>query len=251
MARGILIGVLCCGLLLALYWLFWRKPTAPRELPAHLRALLARHVRYYADVRPGDRPDFHAAVAEFLATVRFHGAGARVGDLDRVIVAAAAAALRYRSPHAADWGITEVVLQPGDVEEVIPEALAGTVGLVDHPDYARTVVLSQPDLRACARGEIGGDVAAHELAHLVDRARGGEPDGIAHGLDEASWGPLAQDEMDRAATGYGLLDAYAAEDRVEFFAVASEYFVAEHAAMRAELPRLHAELSKVYGPVFG
>ena len=248
-------ALLATGLLVALaaaaWWLFWRKPAPPQALAPHLIALLARHVRYYADVRPADRADFHVAVAQFLAEVRFHGAGTEVADLDRVVVAAAAAALRYRSPHAADWGITEVVLQPGDVDEVVAEALEGTVGLVDHPDFHRTVVLSQADLRACARGEIAGDVAAHELAHLVDRTRGGEPDGLPYGVEEAPWRRLAHDEMDRAATGYSLLDAYAAEDPVEFFAVATEYFVAEHAAMRRELPRLHAALTKVYGPVFG
>lgn len=248
---GLLATGLIAGLIVAGYLLFGRKPAAIAPLTPHLRALLARHVDYYAGIRPDDRADFHAAVAEFLSQVRFHGAGTAVGDLDRVVVAAAAAALRYRSPYAADWGITEVVLQPGDVDEAVADALEGTVGLVDHPDFHRSVVLSQSDLRACARGEIPGDVAVHELAHLVDRARGGEPDGLPHGLEEAPWRRLAHDEMDRAATGYSLLDDYAAQNEVEFFAVASEYFVAEHAAMRRELPRLHAALTKVYGPVFG
>ena len=251
LAPVLLAAGLLAGLAVAAWWLFWRQPPPPAQLPPHLIALLGRHVPYYREVRPADRADFHAAAARFLAEVRFHGAGTEVADVDRVLVAAAAAALRYRSPHPVDWGITEVVLQPGDVDEVVAEALEGTVGLVDHPDFHRSVVLSQADLRACARGEIAGDVAAHELAHLVDRARGGEPDGLPYGVDEAPWRRLAHDEMDRAATGYSLLDEYAAEDAVEFFAVASEYFVAEHAAMRRELPRLHAALTKVYGPVFG
>ena len=253
----LLIVALLVGLAVAAYWLF--RPGRPARggrppaslAPAHLRALLTRHVSYYAEVQPADRADFHHAVDDFLARIRFHGAATRVADVDRVVVAAAAAALRYRSPHAADWGITEVVLQPGDVDEVVGDAPTGTVGLADHPDFTRTVVLSQADLRACARGEIPGDVAAHEFAHLVDRARGGEPDGLPHGLEEVPWRRLVHDEMDRAATGYSLLDDYAADDPVEFFAVATEYFLTDHRAMRRELPRLHAALTKVYGPVFG
>ena len=247
------IALLLFGLAAAAWWMFRgaarRRRTA--EVPDAWDRQLAANVHWYRRIPAARRLAFRQNMAEFLAEVRVEGVGGvQVAELDRLYVAAAAAVLRFGRPDAAGYGITEVVLQPGDFEDVVTETLDGTVGLVDHPDYHTTMILSQPDLRACFAREEEGNVAVHEFAHLVDRA-GGEVDGMpAARLTDVQlrrYARVREREMRMAAQGLSVLDDYAADDEAEFFAVASEYFVTDYEDLARAHPRLAASLREVYG----
>jgi len=109
------------------------------------------------------------------------------------------------------------------------------------------VVLSWEDVAARAPDSEAYNVVIHEFAHYLDH-EGGGPDGtplLGDREEHARWASVFQAEFDalRAAVDRGeetFLDAYAAEDEAEFFAVASEAFF--------EAPR---ELARRHAPLYG
>jgi Mlc titration factor MtfA (ptsG expression regulator) len=112
------------------------------------------------------------------------------------------------------------------------------------------VILSWEDVDS--RGAPGEpyNVVIHEFAHYLDHESGGAP-WVEDAAARREWLRLLDAELAklRAQAGAGthtLLDPYAAEDRGEFFAVASEAFFEEPAAFARELPALYRALSRVY-----
>ncbi len=106
----------------------------------------------------------------------------------------------------------------------------------------------------CAGGDQGGDTAynvvIHEFAHYLDHESGGAP-WIAGSGAKRHWFRLLDEELERLraqadAGERSFLDPYAAEDRSEFFAVASEAFFEEPAVFARELPALYRAFSDVF-----
>lgn len=81
------------------------------------------------------------------------------------------------------------------------------------------VILSWEDVDSRGAPGEAYNVVIHEFAHCLDHESGGAP---------------------------SLLEPYAAEDRGEFFAVASEAFFEEPAAFARELPALYRAPAGVY-----
>jgi hypothetical protein len=117
------------------------------------------------------------------------------------------------------------------------------------------VVLSWDEVLAgAADPHDGRNVVIHEFAHRLDQA-GGSANG-------APWMPGAQrrrqwaDVFSREFTALqqrlarneaGLIDAYAATNAAEFFAVTSELFFERPEALAAAHPRIHEQLRGFYG----
>jgi len=99
----------------------------------------------------------------------------------------------------------------------------------------------------------GYNVVIHEFAHVLDM-RDGAADGVPLLPDRAArerWLAVLQPQWQafRACVDAGeetLIDPYGAEAIDEFFAVASELFFVDGAAMRAEHPLLYDLLSGYY-----
>jgi MtfA peptidase len=109
----------------------------------------------------------------------------------------------------------------------------------------------------------------HEFAHQLDQERGrangapwlgwrdeGPPTSRHHagrnaGQAYARWAQVLGAEFEalrqRLARGEpGVIDAYAATDPAEFFAVVSEHFFEQPAALAAAHPALYGEFSRLY-----
>jgi len=119
------------------------------------------------------------------------------------------------------------------------------------------IILSWDDIEQTARRPADGyNVVLHEFAHYLDaEGRGLAPlppqaAGRVRGID--GWHEDLVTEyatlcatVDRGEPTF--LDPYAAEDEVEFFAVASEEFIECPAELRTAHPRLYALLCEFYG----
>ena len=116
------------------------------------------------------------------------------------------------------------------------------------------VMLSWRDVRSSGRPAAEGyNVVIHEFAHVLDMA-----DGVANGvpplppdIERAEWVATLTAAFDQlvarvAAQAPSTLDPYGAEAPEEFFAVASEAFFVNAAALRAEHPALYALLARFY-----
>lgn len=169
-----------------------------------------------------------------------------------------------------------IVLYPG--EFLIRKTVVDEIGLVHGIAEEATgeawedgpVILSWPDAAQTTLRDIPYNVVIHEFAHKLDMLNG-EADGIPafsrtlhHHLDPQIWqagfhvaytefveqvdaADALADAQDRhAALAALLIDDYGATDPAEFFAVSSEAFFVESAALKASHASLYALLKAYY-----
>ena len=179
----------------------------------------------------------------------------------RVLVAAQAALLLLGGRGDYFRNLRQVLLYPGAfvVDRIKPDALglahATRQVLAGESWQQGQVILSWDDvLSGAADPDDGRNVVLHEFAHQLDQDQGpanGAPWLGRHG-DPARWravlgAEFAQLQQRLACGETGLIEAYAATDAAEFFAVSSELFFEQSHALAAAHPALHAELAGYYG----
>jgi MtfA peptidase len=155
-----------------------------------------------------------------------------------------------------DW--VEVIVYPGEfVAEFEYMDEFGVAHRVEEPMsgeswLAGPVILSWEDA-ALRGGEHGYNVVIHEFAHKLDMLNGdanGFPP-LHADMDHSEWsgafGEAYEDFGNRVRSGAPLpIDPYAAETPAEFFAVLSEAFFEIPGKVRAEYPRVYAQLAAFY-----
>lgn len=121
-------------------------------------------------------------------------------------------------------------------------------------EHLGAVVLNWSDIRADARAPAEGtNLILHELAHQLD-FEDGEADGVPLHDDSAAartWGELLGLELERLRQAvdrgdWTVLDPYAAESPVEFFAVTTESFFTIPGELRGAHPELYDALRRYY-----
>jgi MtfA peptidase len=200
-------------------------------------------------------------VQVLLAEKPFIGcAGLVVTDEMRVLIAAQAALLLLNRQADYFGNLRQVLVYPGAF--VVDREHADGSGLTHATRRALSgeswqqgqLLLSWDDVLAgAADPDDGHNVVIHEFAHQLDQERGrangapwlGRRDGYAR------WARALGAEFDalreRLARGEdGLIDPYAATDPAEFFAVVSEHFFEQPAALAAAHPALYAEFARLY-----
>ena len=259
------IAIALAGGLAVLAWIVARGFLAARHrralfensLDAGARDALARWLPQAERMPAALRDRLERLTAVFVGEKAFVGCGGfQVTRETKVAIAAQACLLVVgRNTHVYDR-LHSVLVYPSqfvvpgewhDEDGVVteePRVLAG-----ESWDVSR-VILSWEDVDS--RGDPGEayNVVIHEFAHYLDHESGGAP-WIAGTGARRRWLRLLDEELERLraqadAGARSFLDAYAAEDRGEFFAVASEAFFEEPAAFARELPALYRALAGVY-----
>ena len=259
------IAIALAGGLAVLAWIVARGFLAARHrralfensLDAVARDALARWLPQAERMPAALRDRLERLTAVFVGEKAFVGCGGfQVTRETKVAIAAQACLLVVgRNTHVYDR-LHSVLVYPSqfvvpgewhDEDGVVteePRVLAG-----ESWDVSR-VILSWEDVDS--RGDPGEayNVVIHEFAHYLDHESGGAP-WIAGTGARRRWLRLLDEELERLraqadAGARSFLDAYAAEDRGEFFAVASEAFFEEPAAFARELPALYRALAGVY-----
>ena len=259
------IAIALAGGLAVLAWIVARGFLAARHrralfensLDAGARDALARWLPQAERMPAALRDRLERLTAVFVGEKAFVGCGGfQVTPETKVAIAAQACLLVVgRNTHVYDR-LHSVLVYPSqfvvpgewhDEDGVVteePRVLAG-----ESWDVSR-VILSWEDVDS--RGDPGEayNVVIHEFAHYLDHESGGAP-WIAGTGARRRWLRLLDEELERLraqadAGARSFLDAYAAEDRGEFFAVASEAFFEEPAAFARELPALYRALAGVY-----
>lgn len=213
------------------------------RLPADLQLQLKKHIQLLLAEKP------------FIGC-----AGLEVTDEMRVLIAAQAGLLLLNRRNGSFERLRQVLVYPGAF--VVQRASADAAGLTSESRRTLSgeswqhgqVVLSWNDVLAGAADPSDGhNVVIHEFAHQLDQESGPANGAPWLGRREryARWAQVLGDEFaalrQRLAQGApGLIDAYAAEDPAEFFAVVSEHFFEQPAALAAAHPALYAEFARYY-----
>ena len=215
---------------------------------------------------PADAAELRRLTSLFLDRKEFTCTGGlRLTDAMAVAIAAQAALPVLRLGLQAYDRFVGIVIHPDAV--VAQRSQQDEDGVVH--EYEETlageameggpVMLCWPDVRLSGHSAAQGyNVVIHEFAHVLDMAGGwsgagqGRVPKLPPTLSAADWGRLLGEEYTQfvARVDAGeqtALDPYGATAEEEFFAVASECFFVNPAAMQAE----HAALYRVFTLLYG
>lgn len=191
-----------------------------------------------------------------LSDVEIEGCrGLEVTETMRVTIAATACLLLLNLPYPRFPTLRRILLYPDAFVPRRPRSpldrgrQADAEPLLGEAHDSGIVILSWDSVHA--RGD-GHNVVLHEFAHVLD-GENGAFDGIPllEGASLAAWGQVLAEEFAQAQDAAEqddepALDDYAATNRAEYFAVATEAFFEEPERLRQRLPEVYRMLSLFY-----
>lgn len=227
-----------------------RWQLARRPFPTEWLSLLEEKVPFFQRLTGEMRMRFLDMLKIFAWEKYFIGAGGMtITDEVRVVISACAVRLiLYRELSYYDR-MTEIIVYP-----YVYAHEDGEIPILGEAQDWGTVVLSWPAvLDGLADPADGHETAAHEFAHVLDRANGafnGTPR-LKTRADYSVWAQVMSrhflrlrefDPVDRQ-----VLRMYGALNEAEFFAVATEAYFEKPRLMKELAPDLYAELQSFYG----
>jgi len=246
--------LLLASLLLALYLVLAlgkplrRRRAARAELPGEWREFLLAQSPFYRGLEDKGRAGFERDVRLFLAETRVAGTGgAPVSWQSRLLVAAGAAAMLHGRPDQEPPLRDGVTVYPGHAFD--RNYRAGKGNIAGQAPAGGPLLVAEKSLReGFADGHDGYNVIIHELAHYFDHeaGKGGLKVVVAEG-GEMDWREAIGDEYRKHDFAASALDPYAAQNRAEFFACASEVFFEKPRHLAGTHPDLFSLLVEFYG----
>jgi hypothetical protein len=228
----------------------WRRHLLRRPFPPEWLGHLEARVPFFRTLAPELRQGFLDKLKVFAWEKEFIGAGGlTVTDEIRVVVAATAVQLVVHLDLSYYDRLSEVIVYPGAFK--LPERTGAVLGEARHWG---TVVLSwESVLAGLGNPRDGHHTAAHEFAHVLDRA-----DGAFDGTPQLqlpshyrAWAQVMGEHYAHLQQGRAreraVLDEYGALNEAEFFAVATESFFEKPRQMKEKTPALYEELRRFYG----
>jgi Mlc titration factor MtfA (ptsG expression regulator) len=232
-----------------------------QPFPAAWRDILRRRMPLFARLPPDLQLQLKKQVQVLIAEKPFIGcAGLVITDEMRVLIAAQAALLLLNRRAGGFANLRQVLVYPGAF--IVARSQGDDTGLTHETRRALAgeswqqgqLLLSWDDVLAgAANPDDGHNVVIHEFAHQLDQERGRANGAPWLGRREryARWAAVLGTEFaalhERLARGEpGVIDAYAASDAAEFFAVVSEHFFEQPELLSTAHPALYAEFASYY-----
>ena len=267
-------------------WRGWRRQAwASRPFPAPWRTILRRRVPLYRQLPADLQHQLRRRILVFLAEKPFLGcAGLAVTDEMRVTIAAQACLLRLNRGGALFPELKQILVYPGAFAVDRVHAAPGGVlreerrALAGESWSQGQVILSWQDVLHGARVvDDGHNVVLHEFAHQLDQESGsanGAPRlgsraaharwadvmtrefahlqarirarEAAHARARAEWSWFGSSGPTPTPEPADLISDYGATNEAEFFAVVTEVFFEQAAALAFRHPALFALLRDYY-----
>ena len=234
-----------------------------RPFPRRYAKILQRNVPLYSRLPADLQLQLKRLILQFLLQKKFVGCdGLIITDQIRVTIAGKACLLLLNRATLVYPDLSFILVYPSAF--IAPRAEVSAGGLVTQHEQALLgeswsddrVILAWDHVKrsaADARLDPGHDVVLHEFAHQLDSESGatnGAPL-MASRAHYARWSTVFQQEfalLQRAVQQHagGVIDHYGAASPAEFFAVATEAFFENSAALAQEHPALFAALREYY-----
>lgn len=229
--------------------------------PEAWRAIVQARVPYYARLPEPDRNELHGHMQVLLAEKNFEGCGGlQLDDEIRVTVAAHAGILLLHRETEYYPRLYSVLVYPYDFIVTKQRFLHDDDGeygedVLSGEAWSHGAVILSWDgvLKSVKHNRDGYNVAYHEFAHQLDM-EAGDADGFPPIQDpqlRQDWARVMTREYEKLVRDVErgretLLDAYAAEDPAEFFAVGTECFFEMPRRMLRRHPELYDVLRRYY-----
>lgn len=254
---AILIGYI----LLKPYWVKQRrKKIQSQPFPKAWREILRKNVPYFYSMPADIQLQLKKHVLVFLVEKKFYGfEGIEIDDEIRVTIAAQACLLLMNRPTNYYPKLKSIYVYPvafiahhqsQDAAGVVqnrPRVLSG-----ESWELGKVILSWKHSKKAGLVFNDGHNVVIHEFAHQLDQETGaanGAP--FLRHKKRNHWSKVFSEEYEtlcrRTEQGKdSLLDSYGATNPAEFFAVASEVFFEQPAALKAEHQALYEQLKGFY-----
>jgi len=254
-------GVLVLQIGLPIWRARQRKRLRKQGFDPNWRPLLEASAPLYRRLPPELKTRLHSLIGVFMAEKSFIGcAGVDVTPAMKLGISAQACLLIVNRDDDVYDRLTTILIYPAAF--VVPERDVDEAGvvteehrtLVGQASDAGHIVLSWADIEQAGTAAAESiNVVLHEFAHYLDFEDGagnGAPALVAR-KDYQRWSQVMRSAYSRVwhrvRGGHEtVIDEYALEDEAEFFAVATEAFFEQSAALKAEDPALYGELASFY-----
>jgi len=228
----------------------WKKPKD--KFPTEWRIILAREVAFYNTLSQEEKKRFEFKIQEFLLNYRITGIQTDVTITDKLLVASSGVIPIFQFPKWRYLYLYEVLLYPArfneDFETTGPDR--NILGMVGTGYMEGKMILSKPALHHGFDNESDKkNTAIHEFIHLIDKADG-VIDGIPKLLLERPyvlpWLDLIKEKIDEIYEEDSDINPYGGTSKIEFFAVASEYFFERPKLLAKKHPKLYNILEEIF-----
>lgn len=213
---------------------------------------LKENIAFYQDLTKGEKVIFEDRVALFLTEIIITEIGKEVPEKTTCLYVASSAVITFWGLPYWNYGrLSEVLVYPqnfndnnslSDQGHVLGKVHQG--GLMD-----TTMILSLPALIAGFKNPNDKhNVGIHEFAHLIDKASG-TVNGIPQGMnpeDRKHWIQLCEEEITEILKGHSDINAYAATNKGEFFAVIVEYYKESPEILEKKHPEIYQILTNYF-----
>ena len=228
-----------------------RHKNAIKALTSEEKQILQNDVLFYKKLTAKQQVEFENRMVTFLNQIQIIPYGCEVEAKDKVFIAASAIIPVFGFKHWEYNNISIIYLLQNafneDFEYVGNKNQRHILGMVGKGDMRNKMVLSQSALRHGFDNKTDKrNTAIHEFVHLIDMVDG-DTDGLPKSIMEQPfvlpWLDLIHNKMSAIDEGDSDIRAYGSTSKVEFFAVASEYFFERPKLLKRKHPKLYKKLS--------
>ena len=233
--------------------------SVPAHFPDEWREILKSNVPVYLQLPADDALRLEQWVLGFLRNIPFEGCSdLEVTDEMRVTIAGWASLLVLNRRYPKYPHLHRVLIYPDGYRITeggffFPEHDTGFDAAGESWDEGYVVLAWTDCLRGIEHPNDGFNVILHEFAHQLD-IEGGDADGVPVTRPDQwrRWDRIIERDyqrfLSRLDRGHDTaMDEYGAQDRAEFFAVATETFFEKPEELKAEHRELYGLLQELYG----
>ncbi len=228
----------------------WIKPDG--LFSPEWRIILAEKVAFYNTLSKEEKARFEFKIQEFLLNCRITGINVSVNITDKLLIASSAVIPIFEFPEWRYTNLYEVLLYPDMFNEKFETSGPdrNILGIVGTGYMEGKMIFSKPALHhGFANESDKKNTAIHEFIHLIDKLDG-SIDGIPALLLERQytipWLELINKKIEDIYAKKSDINPYGGTNRVEFFAVASEYFFERPKLLAKKHPELYRLLEKIF-----
>lgn len=248
-----LFGIIVVGYLLYKCYLLLFKKTLVfnTDLTEVQKELLEKNVLFFMKLSAVEKERFSKSVALFLSSIKIKAVSCSVTEVDELLIGASAIIPVFGFPSWTYVNLKEVYIFPDafntKLEYVGWRNNRNILGIVGGGRLKNKMVLSQKALRLGFENKSDkNNTAIHEFVHLIDMTDGdvdGLPLSIINKPYTLPWFDLIHKKIEHIDDGKSDINPYGATSKVEFFAVASEYFFERPKLLKRKHPELYKKLS--------
>ena len=254
MELTILTLVVTCSLVWGIYYIQnqpkWKNPTKP--FPNEFRVILNTKVVFYTNLTRKDKIAFEYKIQEFLLNHRITGIECDLTIEDNLLVAASAVIPIFKIPNWNYSNLYDVFIYPDhfNFNHEIKGDNRTILGMVGTGNMEGKMILSIKALKHGFKNEADkNNTAIHEFVHLIDKLDG-TIDGIPNVLLDKQytlpWIDLMERKINEINENNSDIKRYGGTSKIEFFAVASEYFFERPKLMSKKHPQLYNYLENIF-----